>query len=382
MYHLSFDSLTPQQFLSEYWQKKPLLIKSGFKDFDDPISPDELAGLAAEEFIESRIVKNEAKWDVEHGPFETFEQYGNTHWTLLVQAVDQWHEHAAQLLEPFRFIPNWRIDDLMVSFSTPKGGVGPHLDQYDVFIVQGEGKRHWKVGAQNHAMQQHTPHQDLLQVGSFEPVIDAILEPGDILYIPPGCPHEGYAIIPSMNYSIGFRAPNQEDMLSSFVDLIIDQEKGLTRYQDPELTVSESPGNIDNDVFKKVQALMMESMEDPTFFKQWFAKFITEPKYDFDIERPEPAYEADEVQQLLAQQDIAIKRTGGVRISYYLDNDEVVLAVQSFLFRCDKHQLPLIQALTDNELVTTQMINSSLNELENVELLTTLLNEGLWFFVE
>ena len=123
------------------------MIKQGFSNFQDPLDANELAGLAMEDSIESRIVTNHNnEWQSYRGPFEDFEQLTEQHSTLLVQAVDHWHNDAAQLLEPFRFIPNWRIDDLMISYSTPGGGVGPHLDQYDVFIIQGEGKRHWRVG--------------------------------------------------------------------------------------------------------------------------------------------------------------------------------------------------------------------------------------------
>ena len=192
MYQLNLAELSVAEFLNQYWQKKPLLIKGGFKNFVDPLTADELAGLATEEEIESRIVSCvDKQWDMQTGPFEDFSEFGDKGWTLLVQAVDHWHPLAAKLLDPFRFIPNWRIDDLMVSFSTPGGGVGPHLDQYDVFIIQGEGKRHWRVGMPDSNLQQLCPHPRLLQVSPFVDCIDVITEPGDILYIPPGCPHDG-----------------------------------------------------------------------------------------------------------------------------------------------------------------------------------------------
>lgn len=130
-------------FLERHWQKRPVVLKRGFNNFIDPISPDELAGLAMESEVDSRLVSHQdGKWQVSHGPFESYDHLGETNWSLLVQAVNHWHEPTAALMRPFRELPDWRIDDLMISFSVPGGGVGPHLDQYDVFIIQGTGRRH------------------------------------------------------------------------------------------------------------------------------------------------------------------------------------------------------------------------------------------------
>ncbi len=142
MFELNLDI---NDFLDTYWQKKPTVIKQGFIDFEDPIMPDEMAGLAMEEELESRLIyQEEGQWQALSGPFTSFERLENDGATLLVQAVDHWHPDAQELIRPFRFLPNWRIDDLMISYSTPKGGVGPHMDNYDVFIIQGLGKRHWR----------------------------------------------------------------------------------------------------------------------------------------------------------------------------------------------------------------------------------------------
>lgn len=142
-------------FLERHWQKRPVVLKRGFNNFIDPISPDELAGLAMESEVDSRLVSHQdGKWQVSHGPFESYDHLGETNWSLLVQAVNHWHEPTAALMRPFRELPDWRIDDLMISFSVPGGGVGPHLDQYDVFIIQGTGRRRWRVG-EKLQMKQH-----------------------------------------------------------------------------------------------------------------------------------------------------------------------------------------------------------------------------------
>lgn len=208
-------------FIERYWQKRPVVLKRGFANFIDPISPDELAGLAMESEVDSRLVSHQdGKWQVSHGPFESYDHLSENNWSLLVQAVNNWHEPTAALMHPFRALPDWRIDDLMISFSVPGGGVGPHLDQYDVFIIQGTGRRRWRVG-EKVPMKQHCPHPDLLQVDPFEAIIDEEMEPGDILYIPPGFPHEGYSLENSLNYSVGYRAPNARELFSGFADYIL-----------------------------------------------------------------------------------------------------------------------------------------------------------------
>ena len=206
------------EFLEKYWQKQPVVLKKAFPNFIDPITPDELAGLAMEPEVDSRLVSLvNGKWQASNGPFEHFDGLGENGWSLLAQAVNHWHMPAAELVRPFRVLPDWRLDDLMISFSVPGGGVGPHIDQYDVFIIQGMGSRRWRVGDKL-PMRQFCPHPALLHVDPFPPIIDEDLEPGDILYIPPGFPHDGVTHETALNYSVGFRGPNGRDLISSFAD--------------------------------------------------------------------------------------------------------------------------------------------------------------------
>lgn len=380
MYQLTINSLTEQEFLKEYWQKKPLLIKQGFRDFEDPLDANELAGLAMEESIESRIITNQNNdWQAHHGPFEDFELLTEQHSTLLVQAVDHWHPDAAQILEPFRFIPNWRIDDLMISYSTPGGGVGPHLDQYDVFIIQGEGKRHWRVGMPDSNLKQFAQNKSLLQVEQFPAVIDCILEPGDILYIPPGCPHEGYAVENAINYSVGFRAPNQQDLLSSFADYVIDKEVGNTRYSDPLLETRESKGLLSNSETDKVKQLLSSLLQDDSLFKSWLGQTTSEPKHEMDLMPPEDLYTPDQVAQLIDESEEVFERLGGTRAIYQHTDNELILSVNGQNFLLPKTDLAVVKLLTDDVSVTAEQIKSSKNSLKFTQSFTTLLNEGIWF---
>ena len=225
------------EFLEKYWQKQPVVLKNAFPNFVDPITPDELAGLAMEPEVDSRLVSHfNGKWQASNGPFEHFDDLGETGWSLLAQAVNHWHMPAAELVRPFRVLPDWRLDDLMISFSVPGGGVGPHIDQYDVFIIQGMGSRRWRVGDKL-PMRQFCPHPALLHVDPFEPIIDEDLEPGDILYIPPGFPHDGFTHETALNYSVGFRGPNGRDLISSFADYALENDLGGEHYSDPDLSL-------------------------------------------------------------------------------------------------------------------------------------------------
>ncbi|MAD02614.1 MAG: 50S ribosomal protein L16 arginine hydroxylase [Pseudoalteromonas sp.] len=380
MYQLSINSLTQEQFLAQYWQKKPLLIKQGFKDFTDPIEPEELAGLAMEESIESRIVTNHSNdWQAHHGPFEHFSLLTEKHATLLVQAVDHWLNEAAQLLEPFRFIPNWRIDDLMISYSTPGGGVGPHLDQYDVFIIQGQGKRHWRVGMPDANLRQFAQNKSLLQVEQFPAVIDCVLEPGDILYIPPGCPHEGYAVENALNYSVGFRAPNQRDLLSQFADHLIDTELGNQRYSDAELKLRDSKGELKEFEAENVKQLMIAAINDDAVFKTWLGNNMSQPKHEMDLAPLEEPYTLDNLLELLRDDEVVFERLGGTRAIYQVIGDKILLSVNGINYMHDLHELELIKKLTDQTWLTAADINSSKNNHIFLKTFTTLLNEGIWF---
>ncbi|WP_289106995.1 cupin domain-containing protein [uncultured Pseudoalteromonas sp.] len=380
MYQLKINNLCEQEFLNQYWQKKPLLIKQGFTDFQDPIEAEELAGLAMEESIESRIVTNHNNdWQAYQGPFEDFEKLTEQHATLLVQAVDHWHSDAAQLLQPFRFIPNWRIDDLMISYSTPKGGVGPHLDQYDVFIIQGQGKRHWRVGLPDPTLKQFAQNKKLLQVEQFEAVIDCILEPGDILYIPPGCPHEGYAIENALNYSVGFRAPNQQDLFSSFADHVIDTDSGQKRYTDHTLALRDSIGELLQSETDKVKTLMQALLNNDELFKHWLGNTLSQAKHEMDLAPLEEPITCEQMSDLITNNAEEFERLGGVRAIYQQLEDALLLSINGENYPLPLCDLNAVTLLTDHDYVNTDDLNAAQPSLVFIQTFTTLVNEGMWF---
>ncbi|AKE52218.1 cupin domain-containing protein [Kangiella geojedonensis] len=212
--------ISPEEFLSDYWQKKPLLIRGGFSADPALITPEELAGYSLDDDIESRLIQHNSqqqRWQLSHGPLEetVFEELGEKNWTLLVQSLDYFHPPLQELTKACNFLPRWRLDDIMVSFATAHGGVGPHLDKYDVFLVQGQGQRRWRVGFKDQKVSTLNPHPQIAQVAPFEATMDVIVSPGDVLYIPPNTPHWGVSVDNSITYSIGFRAPNIGSILDS-----------------------------------------------------------------------------------------------------------------------------------------------------------------------
>lgn len=223
--NLILDRFEPADFLKDYWQKRPCVIKQFVIDFVDPIDEHDLAGLAQEPDVDSRIVsRRKDKWQVTQGPFSEFSACRDA-WTLLVQGVDRYIEEVDQLTSLASFIPAWRLDDVMVSYSVAGAGVGPHVDEYDVIIIQGKGSRRWQVGLPNDSPAIF-PHKLLTQIAGFDPVIDTQLDPGDAIYIPPRHPHNGVALSPCLNYSIGFRAPTDVELLTGILD-----EHDFTRQQ-------------------------------------------------------------------------------------------------------------------------------------------------------
>ncbi|MCO6059164.1 cupin domain-containing protein [Pseudomonas sp. MOB-449] len=275
--------LTAREFLRDYWQKKPLLIRQAIPGFESPISPDELAGLSLEEEVESRLVleHGERPWELRRGPFaeDTYQNLPERDWTLLVQAVDQFVPDVAELLEQFRFLPSWRIDDVMISFAAPGGGVGPHFDNYDVFLLQGHGRRNWKIGQMCDAESALLPHADLRILADFQQTDEWVLEPGDMLYLPPRLAHFGIAEDDCMTYSVGFRAPSAAEVLTHFTDFLAQFLPDEERYSDAGTAPASDPHEIQRDALDRLKGLLNEHMSDERLLLTWFGQFMTEPRY-------------------------------------------------------------------------------------------------------
>lgn len=276
--------LTPTAFLRRYWQKQPLLIRGAFPDFRSPLSPGELAGLACEPEVESRLVIQTRKrpgWDVRHGPFAAndFRALPGKRWTLLVQDADKHVPALAELLDHFRFVPNWRIDDLMASYAADGGGVGAHVDAYDVFLLQAAGLRRWEISRAAHAPAR-IPGLALKQVRDFQPEESWLLQPGDMLYLPPGVAHRGTALGECLTFSIGFRMPADAELITDFAQRQLAQLDPERRYADPDLTsATADPGYIAHTARRALWQRVRKTLPiSQTQFDEWFGCYITEPK--------------------------------------------------------------------------------------------------------
>ena len=274
--------MSPAQFLRDYWQKHPLLIRQAFPGFEPPIQPDDLAGLALEETALSRLIihdENRDRWKVKTGPLteKDFASTPDRNWTLLVQDVDKWDADVAALLEHFTFLPSWRLDDIMISYAEPGGGVGAHVDQYDVFLLQGIGQRHWAISTDPDAPKDFRPDVELKQLQHFEPTHEWMLEPGDMLYLPPGVPHDGIAFGgPCMTISVGMRAPSRAELTGDLADYLAERLPDELRYADADLAPAKSIGEIDRAALARVrEALPFAAALDDATLTDWFGRFIT-----------------------------------------------------------------------------------------------------------
>ncbi|MDE0747733.1 MAG: cupin domain-containing protein [Porticoccaceae bacterium] len=278
--HSILGDLSADQFLAEYWQKKPLLIRNAIPHFEPPIDGDDLAGMSLEPTVESRLVIGE-DWQVEHGPFDEgrFETLPEDSWTLLVQAVDLWVPEVAELLNHFDFLPAWRVDDIMVSYAEDGGSVGPHFDHYDVFLLQGSGQRRWQISESANGDMTLASDTSLKVLENFVATDEWVLNPGDMLYLPPKIAHHGVAIGECTTFSVGFRAPAATEMLDDLATELLSRDLVPNHLTDPPLTAAMANAPISAEYVQRVKALLLETLDDDQMLGQWFTQFMTEPKY-------------------------------------------------------------------------------------------------------
>ncbi|MGE8296589.1 MAG: JmjC domain-containing protein [Pseudomonas sp.] len=375
--------LTAREFLRDYWQKKPLLVRQAIPDFESPISPDELAGLALEEEVESRLVieHGERPWELQRGPFneDTFQALPERDWTLLVQAVDQFVPEVAELLEDFKFLPKWRIDDLMISFAAPGGGVGPHFDNYDVFLLQAHGHRRWQIGQMCDADSPLLPQADLKILAQFEPTDEWVLAPGDMLYLPPCLAHCGTAEDDCMTYSVGFRAPSAAEVLTHFTDFLGQFLPDEERYSDADIQPSEDPNQIQRDALERLKALLNEHMSDERLLMTWFGQFMTEPKYPELV----AGIEIEEEEFLGALEDGAIIiRNPSARMAWSEVGEDLVLFASGQSRLVSANLRELLKLICSADALHVENLGTWLADDEGRTLLWELVKQGSLGFAD
>ena len=281
--------LTAEEFLADYWQKKPLLVRGavpGFSGVPGVGGRDDMLALAARDDVESRLVSQAGDWSLEHGPFSPASIRRRAKpWTVLVQSVNLVSDEGDRLMREFDFIPYARLDDLMVSYATDGGGVGPHFDSYDVFLLQGVGRRRWRIGKQRD--QRLIDGLPVRILADFRPTHEWLLEPGDMLYLPPEWAHDGIAEGECMTWSIGFRAFPAQELAEQFLMHLQDNVRLDGRYRDPGLRRQKSPAQIGTDMIDQVSAILAKVSWNRDAVRDFLGCMLTEPKPHVVFDPPE-----------------------------------------------------------------------------------------------
>lgn len=299
--------LTPQQFLRNYWHKKPLLIRQAIPHFKPALSRAQLFSLARNGDVESRLISHFGKrWQIQHGPLAELPAVTKKGWTMLVQGVNLHDSQADALMQQFRFIPDTRLDDLMISYATDGGGVGPHFDSYDVFLLQAHGQRRWRISSQKDLTLVEGMPLKILR--HFQPEQEFVLEPGDMLYLPPHYAHDGIAIGECMTYSIGFRAPSYQELGEGFLQFMAETVDLPGRYADPDLDVSKHPAEISRAMISRVASELAKirfTEEDITIF---IGEYLSEPKPSVFFDPPARAMSAVRFAQAASKRGVILSR--------------------------------------------------------------------------
>lgn len=369
--------ITAEQFLAEYWQKKPLLVRNGLPEIIGLLQPQDVQELALEEHASARLIrqkdKNPNEWHVKSSPLTKgdFQKLPKL-WSILVQAVDHYSFDLSELWKKFPFIPQWRRDDIMVSYAPKGGSVGKHFDFYDVFLVQGHGHRRWQLGQMCDANTAFVPNQPLKLLLEIDVQFDEVLAPGDLLYVPPGMAHYGVAEDDCLTFSFGFRMPNVAGMM----ERISDQFSANTSLQNPVIDIARKQmsqiGEINSTELSYLKDLVLAQLQDSAALDAAIMSYMSEPKYPDNIPEPDEI-EADDLQEIL-HEGYEVLLEPASRLLYtesdgilsFWGNGEALCIAETFA--------PKLKAIADGESLA---FDSDFNELEILENVAYLLNESI-----
>lgn len=324
------SGLTPAQFLRRHWQKKPLLARNALPRAAELVNRNELFELAQCPEIESRLViRNGKRWHVTHGPFRQrdFSRLPKSNWTLLVQGVNHVLPQAQQLLSPFAFISYARLDDLMISYAPPGGGVGPHFDSYDVFLVQGEGRRRWSISSQRELSLVDGVPLKILR--NFRAAREWTLGPGDMLYLPPRYAHDGIAVDPCITCSVGFRAPSAQDLCSRFFDFLNDRLDTQEFHSDPDLRPTRHPARISRQLTVSFLNLLKRARWTRSEMLQFIGEDLSTPKAHVVFATPSRALSRDAFCRVIARRGLRLDLKSILLYddqAFYINGERITLA--------------------------------------------------------
>lgn len=373
------DLIHQEEFLSTYWQSKPLFIKGAFKGVESWLDGNDLAGLACEEEVESRIVQQlNGNWQNLSGPFDD-DVFGrlreDSPWSLLVQAVDHWVPEIKLLRDQFRFLPSWRLDDVMVSYSTAGGTVSPHFDYYDVFLIQGQGRRRWQLGEVCNSDTPMVPDSDIKTLVDFEVQQEFEMDPGDLLYVPARFAHYGVSLENSITFSVGYRAPSLKQAVDGVANTIVDALSEDWRYRDTIESLQAKTGQIPTAAIHALKQAVINEITDDVV-ASWFGKEVSFPKYFEWLE--EPVHCDNWKARILGGQ--VVEPRDSSRFAYYLRNE----VVATLYVDGEDYAVPrgFAELLCDRPEAINQELMEWLENTECSEALDTLITSGALFFIE
>ncbi len=373
-----FGKLSKEDFLANYWQKKPLVIRGAFPDFEMPFTAEELAGLACDTDAPSRMIieyglpPENKPWQVKVAPFEDedFTTLPDSHCTFLVNDLDRYIPELGNIIEPFRFIPDWRIDDLMVSYAEDQGSVGPHTDDYDVFLIQGQGKRRWKVITREDYNKVLIPDLPIAILKEFDEDEDWLLETGDMLYLPPNTPHYGIAEGACFTFSVGFQAPRTVDLVQNWLETFSKDATFNKRFTDKNRTLQSNSGEITQNDLEILSSMMLNAIKDQqSGLNVFLGKQLTET-------RGETPQADDYLDDFELDDQVDYERESWLRLAYIEEKNTIH-------FFADGHHLALasdkksaIQKLCENYYFTAESLKTLMASYEFRDFFKVLIKEG------
>ena len=369
--------ITAEQFLTEYWQKKPLLVRNAMPEIVGLIEPDDVKELALEEHVSARLIrqknKNPNEWHVKSSPLTRgdFQKLPNL-WTILVQAIDHYSFDISELWKKFPFIPQWRRDDIMVSYAPKGGSVGKHFDFYDVFLVQGHGHRRWQLGQMCDESTEFVPDQPLKLLPEMDVHFDEVLAPGDLLYVPPGLSHYGVAEDECLTFSFGFRMPNLAEMM----DRISDQFAENTLLKNPLLDTPRQPattiGEINDSEFSYLKSQLLDYLRQAPEFDAAIMAYMSEVKYPDNIPEPEEIEANDLIE--IVDAGYALMLEPAMKLLYRQQNGSLEFWANGEPVCVSEAFEKQLQQLANGE---SLIFDEQLNHIEILEDIAQLLNDGI-----
>jgi 50S ribosomal protein L16 3-hydroxylase len=368
----ALGDLSVEEFLDRYWQQRPLLIQQAFPDFIPELDENDIAGLACDELAESRLISGaypKHDWALRYGPFreKDFAGLADENWTLLVQDVEKHYPPLQSLFRSFPFLPSWRMDDLMISVAAPGGSVGPHVDQYDVFLLQASGHKKWQI---SHSFDPALlPDCELNVLQSFEPEQEWLLQPGDLLYLPPGVAHHGIAMDQGMTWSIGMRAPSSADLLQGLGEWLAASQGEGERYRDQSLSPAPREGEVNAAAIEGFRQLIGKAAADESGFTDFIGSFLSRFRLAHEPAPAEQELNPAALREALSSGAL-LRHNPWTRLLWLKTNDGARLFAAGDEYRCSAE---LAQTICRNPV----LFNTE-PELSGpaMELACTLLNKG------